>query len=63
MQQYRFTTQDHPEAAGRVPRYGERSYEIKFVTDDGAELMVRCGEVSWDRLCEAVSKFLVEHAE
>jgi hypothetical protein len=38
-----FRTADHPEARGRAPRKGERSWTFRFPLDDGRELHVACG--------------------
>ena len=63
MRGFTFKTADHPEAEGRKPKSGECSFDLKFQLDDGAALFLRCGELTWRVLCEAVLKHVVEHAE
>jgi hypothetical protein len=45
-----FRTPDHPEANGRVPLKGETEYVVRFPTEDGKELVVRCGQKGYDNL-------------
>jgi hypothetical protein len=47
---YSFKTKDHPEANGRTPSGGEMAWTLQFLTDDGATILVRIGQVGRDAI-------------
>jgi len=56
--QYRFRTQDHPEANGRAPLLNEHAYTFHFNAEDGSKISLEVGEKGFQSLSQVIMDML-----
>jgi hypothetical protein len=54
------TCKDHPEANGRQPVNGERAYTLRFPLETGNDLIVRCGEETFEHFSNMIGSMILD---
>lgn len=57
-----FLSEDHPEANGRTPQFGEVEYGFRWTLEDGRILCMRMGEAAYKGFAQFIREMAVDDA-